>query len=91
MALTPVLVALLLASPSPEPSLVLMHARVADGTGAALQPDRAVVIAGDTIVAVEHAARYAPPPGARVIDAKGLVLAPGFIDTHSHADSGILE
>lgn len=91
MALTPILVALLLASPSPELSLVLMHARVADGSGAALEPDRAVVIAGDTIVAVEDAARYAPPPGARVIDAKGLVLAPGFIDTHSHGDSGILE
>jgi N-acyl-D-amino-acid deacylase len=29
--------------------------------------------------------------GEKVIDAAGLVLAPGFIDTHSHADYGILE
>jgi N-acyl-D-amino-acid deacylase len=29
--------------------------------------------------------------GETVIDAEGLVLAPGFIDTHSHADYGILE
>jgi N-acyl-D-amino-acid deacylase len=83
--------ALLLASPSPSPSLVVMHARVADGTGAALLADRAVVVAGDTIVAIEDASRFTPPPGAHVIDAKGLVLAPGFIDTHSHADGGILE
>ena len=28
-------------------------------------------------------------PGERVVQAAGLVLAPGFIDTHSHADDGI--
>jgi hypothetical protein len=27
--------------------------------------------------------------GATVIDAKGLVLAPGFIDTHNHSDRGL--
>jgi N-acyl-D-amino-acid deacylase len=29
--------------------------------------------------------------GERVIDAGGLVLSPGFIDTHSHADDGLDE
>jgi N-acyl-D-amino-acid deacylase len=29
-------------------------------------------------------------PGDRVVDAKGLVLAPGFIDSHSHHDRGLL-
>jgi len=30
-------------------------------------------------------------PGETVVDGRGLVLAPGFIDTHSHADSDIFE
>lgn len=27
-----------------------------------------------------------PPPAARLVDARGRVLAPGFVDVHSHAD-----
>src|SRR5262245_46216150 len=76
---------------SPAPRLVILHARLADGTGGVPLDDRAVVVEGDSIVAVEDAARYRVPAGARIIDAKGLVAAPGFIDTHSHADSGLLE
>jgi N-acyl-D-amino-acid deacylase len=30
-------------------------------------------------------------PGDRVVDAAGLTLAPGFIDTHSHHDRGLAE
>jgi N-acyl-D-amino-acid deacylase len=32
-----------------------------------------------------------PNPADRVIDAHGLTLAPGFIDTHSHHDRGIFD
>ena len=32
-----------------------------------------------------------PAPGEQVIDAAGQVLAPGFIDSHSHHDWGLLE
>ena len=82
--------ALALASVVPQPTLVFLNARLADGSGGPIAAGRAVVVARDTIVAVEDTRRFTPPLGARVVDAKGLVLAPGFIDMHSHADSGIL-
>src|SRR3546814_7391367 len=45
-----------------------------------------VAISGDKIVYVGGAARN-PYKGAKVIDARGLVVAPGFIDPHTHADT----
>ncbi len=47
-----------------------------------------VAIRGDKIVAV---GRSLPGPAKREIDAKGLVVAPGFIDIHSHSDLLLLE
>jgi N-acyl-D-amino-acid deacylase len=86
--LMPLFTALLLAAATEaQPTLVITGGRIADGSGGPLAAGKAVVIRGDTIVAVVDA----PPKGARVIDAHGLVVAPGFIDMHSHADSQILE
>lgn len=45
-----------------------------------------VAIRGDRIVHVGRPGRYS---AARVIDAKGMIVAPGFIDPHTHADSFI--
>lgn len=42
---------------------------------------RDIAIDGDRVVAVSEA----PLKGRRMIDARGLVAAPGFIDIHSHA------
>ncbi|HXH07643.1 MAG TPA: D-aminoacylase [Vicinamibacterales bacterium] len=66
--------------------LLIRGGRVVDGTGA---PARAadVRVRGDAIA--EIGTSLAPAPGERVIDAAGLVVAPGFIDMHSHADRGL--
>jgi N-acyl-D-amino-acid deacylase len=63
----------------------LVGAQLADGTGAPLR--RADVrIVGDTIREVGSVTLQ---PDDRVIDAAGLVLAPGFIDAHNHSTQGL--
>ncbi|HSC26292.1 MAG TPA: D-aminoacylase [Vicinamibacterales bacterium] len=66
--------------------LLITGGTVIDGTGA---PGRrvAVRIRGDEIADV--AASLTPEGGEAVIDASGLIVAPGFIDVHSHADRGV--
>ena len=67
----------------PEPTgTVIVNARIIDGSGG---PSRFVNvrIAGDRIVAVGD---FEPSPEDSLVDADGLVLAPGFIDVHSHHD-----
>jgi N-acyl-D-amino-acid deacylase len=68
-------------------SLLISNARIIDGSGAAARFG-AVRIKGDTIVAVGE---LAPLAGEAVLDAGGLTLTPGFIDTHSHHDEGLAE
>jgi N-acyl-D-aspartate/D-glutamate deacylase len=69
----------------PTPPQVIVNARVVDGSGAPpIEADAR--IEGGRITAVGE---IEPADGDRVVDAQGLVLAPGFIDTHSHADSDI--
>ena len=70
-----------------EADWVLKGGTVVDGTGA---PARAadVAIRGDRIAAV---GAFEVAPGAKVIDASGWVIAPGFIDLHTHSDRSILD
>lgn len=84
--------ALLGVSPSPSAQterydLVLRNGRVVDGSGSPwYRAD--VAIKGDTIV------RIAPKidgPARRTIDLNGQVIAPGFIDIHTHSRRGIFE
>lgn len=62
--------------------LVIRGARVVDGTG---QPARSadVAISGDTICEVGS---IEPSQDSRVLEASGLVLAPGFIDAWAELD-----
>ena len=67
--------------------LVIRNARVVDGTGSPwYRADLA--IRGDQIVRI---APFITEPAARVIDAQGQIVAPGFIDIHTHARRGIFE
>ncbi len=62
--------------------LLIRGARVVDGTGAPAHVAD-VGVNGDTIVAV---GRLTDSSATRVVDAKGRVLTPGFIDLHAHLD-----
>ncbi|MEX0947783.1 MAG: amidohydrolase family protein [Acidimicrobiia bacterium] len=65
------------------PDLVIRGGTVIDGTGAPAQ--RAdVAIDGDTISEIGHGLS-----GKREIDAGGHVVAPGFIDIHTHYDAQV--
>ncbi|MAQ16278.1 MAG: hydrolase [Sandaracinus sp.] len=50
--------------------------------GAPDVPDGEVVVQDGRIAAIGR--RLAPPAGATVVDARGQVLLPGFVDTHAH-------
>jgi len=62
--------------------LLILHGKLVDGSGG--KPRTADVgIRGDRIVFIGNA-RKANVMAARTIDATGLVVAPGFIDPHTH-------
>src|SRR3972149_3617387 len=69
----------------PQFDLVIRHGRVVDGAGAPAFPAD-VAVAGDRIAAVGEVKEDA----RRTIDASGLVVAPGFIDVHTHDDLAVL-
>jgi len=79
------LLGLVPASPLSAATLIT-RAQIIDGSGTPPYLG-SVRVDGDRIVAVGE---VAPMPGDTVVDAHGLALAPGFIDTHSHSDELIL-
>src|SRR6476620_11878900 len=70
-----------------SPDLVLRGGTVYDGsnTEGAIGD---VAVKGDRVVAV---GKFEVAGSPKTIDCKGLIVAPGFIDLHSHSDSGIVQ
>lgn len=69
-------------------SVLVKNAKIVDGTGSPAFFG-SVLVDGDKIRAVYK--DEVPDFGAdTIIDGKGFVLAPGFIDTHSHSDLKVL-
>lgn len=65
--------------------VVISHGRIFDGTGNPwFYGDIAIV--GDTIAAMGRLPQHT---ASVTLDAKGLAISPGFIDTHSHSRRGI--
>jgi imidazolonepropionase-like amidohydrolase len=71
----------------PTPPVAIVHAKVYVPGGKDPLPNGTVVIDRGKILLVGD--DLAPPPGARVIDGRGKVVTPGFIDAES--DVGVVD
>ena len=67
--------------------LVLTGGTLADGTGGPLRIGN-VLIADGHIVSVGS---FKVPEQAKILDCTGRIVAPGFIDVHSHSDLQVIE
>src|ERR1044071_1602514 len=84
-ALTMVAAASLIAQSRSSDSVVaIVGATLIDGNGGPAIPDATIVVRGKRIAAVGPRASVKVPAGARVIDATGKFVTPGFIDTNVH-------
>lgn len=80
IALLPAATLLGCATPAPEGvDLIIRGGTIYNGSDAPFVGD--VAIAGDRIKAVGERLTF---KAARVVDARGLIVAPGFIDPHAH-------
>ncbi|MBT9165588.1 MAG: D-aminoacylase [Chloroflexi bacterium] len=64
------------------PTLLINNGLIVDGSGRSTFKG-AIAISGERIIEIGE---VFSPDCAKIIDAEGLVVSPGFIDAHSHAD-----
>ena len=74
------------ASARPRLDVLIRNGWIADGTGNPIYPAD-IAISGDRIVEVGRIPQDAT--SARVVDATGKIVCPGFVDAHSHSDRSI--
>jgi N-acyl-D-amino-acid deacylase len=71
--------------------ILIQNATIVDGSGQPAYRGN-VGIRGEKIAAVgETGDAAARGTAARVIDGRGLIACPGFIDPHSHANRGVVD
>src|SRR5499433_468171 len=70
----------------PDYDVVIANGRIVDGSGNPWFYGNVAIKNGR----IAEIGRFDPGLGKRVIDAKGMVVAPGFIDLHTHTDNAIL-
>lgn len=73
-----------------QSDLLITNARILDGTGNSWYWGSVEI--EDGLIYKIHKGKTLPSVAAmKTIDAKGLILSPGFIDVHAHIESGIFE
>jgi imidazolonepropionase-like amidohydrolase len=79
------LLAWLAASDLAAQDLTITNARIIAGNGTVINSGSVVIRAGKIVSVGQGAANT---PGARLIDARGMTVMPGFIDAHRHIING---
>jgi imidazolonepropionase-like amidohydrolase len=74
------------AQPHPGSTIAIFGATLIDGRGGPAIPDSVVIVRGDRIVHVGKRTAADIPPWTEMVEAKGLTLLPGLIDSHFHID-----
>ena len=73
-------------TPPDSRSVLIRDACIIDGTGGPAVGGDVAIKDGKIAATGTDLSTTGLPAGTREIDAKGLVLAPGFIDVHTHFD-----
>jgi N-acyl-D-amino-acid deacylase len=76
-----------------DADIVIRNGTLVDGTGSPARPADVLIAGGRVVRIIERAGGARPPDhlsAACDIDATGLVVAPGFIDVHTHDDVAFL-
>lgn len=74
------------AQPPAASTVAIVGATLIDGRGGPAIPDSVVIVRGNRITAAGKRNAVIIPRGAEVVEATGLTLLPGLIDSHFHID-----
>ena len=74
------------AQPASTAMIAIVGATLIDGRGGPPINDSIVIVQGDRITEIGNRLSAKIPANAEVIDARGLTLLPGLIDSHFHID-----